>query len=151
MWIRLSLAHVSTTQRRQYGQSTRLVKHPQDLCGFLMPGLKLENLDERYRIRNCIVGDNFSPTVDFLTGSINGSQPPAVAPCRLLLTEKVNDRKVAISRRKGTDAPDLLDVDQAAGSAAHSVPRAMAGWLGCSLPLLMAGSSHSVLLAVARP
>jgi hypothetical protein len=49
------------------------------------------------------------------------------------------------------DAPDLLDVDQAAGSAAHSVPRAMAGWLGCSLPLLMAGSSHSVLLAVARP
>jgi hypothetical protein len=45
--------------QREYGQSTRLVKHPQDLCGFLMPGVKLENLDERYRIRNCIVGDNF--------------------------------------------------------------------------------------------
>jgi len=49
------------------------------------------------------------------------------------------------------DAPDLLDVDQAAGSAAHSVPRAMAGWLGCFLPPSQAGSSHSVLLAVARP
>jgi hypothetical protein len=51
----------------------------------------------------------------------------------------------------GTDAPDLLDVDQAAGSAAHSVPRAMVGWLGCFLPPSWAGSSHSVLLAVVRP
>jgi hypothetical protein len=55
------------------------------------------------------------------------------------------------SKADGADAPDLLDVDQAAGSAAHSVPRAMAGWLGCSLPPLLAGSSHSVLLAVTRP
>jgi hypothetical protein len=52
---------------------------------------------------------------------------------------------------EGPDALDLLDVDQAAGSAAHSVPRVMAGWLGCSLPPFWAGSSHSVLLAVVRP
>jgi hypothetical protein len=51
----------------------------------------------------------------------------------------------------GADAPDLLDVDQAAGSAAHSVPRTTAGWLGCFLPPFRAGFSHSVLLAVARP
>jgi hypothetical protein len=55
------------------------------------------------------------------------------------------------ARSSRHDASDLLDVDQAAGSAAHSVPRAMAGWLGCFLPPSQAGSSHSVLLTVARP
>jgi hypothetical protein len=42
---------------------------------------------------------------------------------------------------EGTNVPDLLDVDQAAGSAAYSVPRVMAGWLGCSLPPWLVGCS----------
>jgi hypothetical protein len=49
-----------------------------------------------------------------------------------------------------TVAPDLLDVDQAAGSAAHSVPRATVGWLGRFLPP-SGWLTHSVPLAVARP
>jgi hypothetical protein len=47
------------------------------------------------------------------------------------------------------DASDLLDVDQAAGSA-HSAPRATVGWLGCFLPPT-GWLRHSVSLAVARP
>jgi hypothetical protein len=41
-------------------------------------------------------------------------------------------RNRARSRRPA--ASDLLDVDRAAGSAAHSVPRATVGWLGRFLP-----------------
>ena len=48
------------------------------------------------------------------------------------------------------DASDLLDVDQAAGSAAHSVPRVTAGWLGRFLPP-PGWLRHSVPPAVARP
>jgi hypothetical protein len=48
------------------------------------------------------------------------------------------------------DASDLLDVDQAAGSAAHSVPRATVDWLGCFLPP-SGWLTHSVPPAVARP
>jgi hypothetical protein len=48
------------------------------------------------------------------------------------------------------DASDLLDVGQAAGSAAHSVPRAAVGWLGRFLPP-PGWLTHSVPPAVARP
>ena len=54
------------------------------------------------------------------------------------------------SERVLEDASDLLDVVQAAGSAAHSVPRATVGWLGCFLPP-SGWLTHSVPLAVARP
>lgn len=82
---------------------------------------------------------------------------PAAAPDRHL--QRVDDQLgaqmigdgQAQDRWEGFDASDLLDVGQAAGSAAHCVPRAMAGWLGCFLPPSRAGSSHSVLPAVACP
>ena len=40
----------------------------------------------------------------------------------------------------GHDTSELLDVDHVAGSAAHSVPRAMAGWLGRFVPPCLDGS-----------
>jgi hypothetical protein len=45
--------------QREFGQSVHMVKHQQDICSFLIPGFDLGRLDERYRIRNCIVGDKF--------------------------------------------------------------------------------------------
>ena len=45
--------------QREFGQSLHLVKHSQDICCLLVPGLDPRRLTERYRIRNSIVGDKF--------------------------------------------------------------------------------------------
>lgn len=70
------------------------------------------------------------------------------SPCLLRNTgdhsrsaRRIDTRAVPAGPSSPGDAPDLLDVGQAAGSAAHSVPRATVGWLGCFLLLWLAGSS----------
>jgi hypothetical protein len=45
--------------QREFGQSLQIVRHGQDICSLLVPGCQLQDLDERYSRRNCIVGDNF--------------------------------------------------------------------------------------------
>ena len=62
----------------------------------------------------------------------------------------VRPHGILVAANRAFDASDLLDVDQAAGSAAHSVPRATVGWLGRFLPP-SGWLTHSVPPAVARP
>ena len=76
-----------------------------------------------------------------------GGTPPGPGTAIRVLRR---DRLGGLVHEYVQDAPDLLDVGQAAGSAAHSVPRATVGWLGCFLPP-SGWLTHSVPLAVARP
>lgn len=49
----------SSECQREFGQSQRVVKNPEDICGILMPGFDRHSLGARYSSRNWIVGENF--------------------------------------------------------------------------------------------
>jgi hypothetical protein len=49
----------SSECQREFGQSQRLVRNPEDICGILTPGFDRRSLGARYSSRNWVIGDKF--------------------------------------------------------------------------------------------
>jgi DNA-binding Lrp family transcriptional regulator len=65
----LTQAHIDSGEcQREFGRSEAIVRHPEDICCFVMSSdlFQEKKLPDRYRIRHCLRGDDFYSYTDLL-------------------------------------------------------------------------------------